>query len=59
MFFLVINKLLNQSLGSYPDFLYPFNTNNNETKYLDGVYVVISLASAKQELEYLKNDLKN
>src|SRR6266536_3751321 len=35
------------------------NTNNNEAEYSNSVYIAISLASAKQELEYFKNDLKN
>jgi len=38
---------------------YRRNTNNNEAEYFDGVYIVISLASAKQKLEYLKDDLKD
>ena len=35
------------------------NTNNNEAEYSDGVYIAIFLISTKQELEYLKDDLKD
>ncbi len=44
----------NQELADYRR-----NTNNNEAEYPDGTYIAISLASAKQELEYLKDDLKD
>jgi hypothetical protein len=38
---------------------YRREANDADAEHPDGVYITISLTTAKQELEYLKNDLKN